>query len=134
MDPKFALEEVEEETAKGNSTEKITSLKKLLTKKVNRSGYDENNANLFAECDLMEFLKSSDPHEFLSGFNKFTISQEAREAIQPLKAVKGLEEIIEDLKVCGRKEFSDLLRLRHNYIVRKEQLAKEEKAKRQAEN
>jgi len=39
LDPKFALEDVEDDPADTN--EKITSLKKLLTQKVNRSGYAE---------------------------------------------------------------------------------------------
>jgi len=39
LDPKFALEDVEEDNT--GSTEKITSLKKLLTNKVNRGGYAE---------------------------------------------------------------------------------------------
>ena len=40
LDPKFALEEVEEDNQ--GSTDKITSLKKLLMVKRNRSGYDDN--------------------------------------------------------------------------------------------
>jgi len=89
LDPKYALEEVDAD-ATGTSTEKITSLKKLLTNKRNRSGYDHE---LYAECDLMEFLKSNDPHKYLSQFNKFTISDEAREAIKDLKQIRDLETI-----------------------------------------
>jgi len=37
LDPKYALEEVDEDPAGNN--DKITSLKKLLTQKKNRSGY-----------------------------------------------------------------------------------------------
>jgi hypothetical protein len=63
----------------------------------------------------------------LSTFNKFTLSAEAKEAIADLKPIKELEIICEDLKVCGRKEFSDLLKLRYNYNNRLEKAAKEEK-------
>jgi AdoMet-dependent rRNA methyltransferase SPB1 len=55
LDPKFALEEVEEDNV--GSTEKITSLKRLLTSKVNRSGYaDDATQNIFNVVDLSEFL------------------------------------------------------------------------------
>ena len=56
LDPKFALEEVDDDPNQGTSTEKITSLKKLLNQKVNRSGYEDGKSILFAECDFMEFL------------------------------------------------------------------------------
>ena len=46
LDPKYALEEVEDDNT--GSTEKITSLKKLLTNKVNRGGYkDGAEMNVF---------------------------------------------------------------------------------------
>jgi AdoMet-dependent rRNA methyltransferase SPB1 len=58
LDPKYALEQVEEE-AGVNSGEKITSLKRLLTNKRNRGGYDEKSGQaLYAEVELMEFLQS----------------------------------------------------------------------------
>jgi len=128
LDPKFALEEVEEEMNTG-STDKITSLKKLLSTKVNRSGYDEANQQLWAECDLLEFIKSADPHEYLSGFNKFTISEEAKEAIKGQKVPGDLDSICSDLKVCGRREFSELLKLRLKYVHNIEKANKEEKEK-----
>jgi hypothetical protein len=39
--------------------------------KKNRSGYEDNKELLYAECDFSDFLNSTDPHEYLSGFNKF---------------------------------------------------------------
>jgi AdoMet-dependent rRNA methyltransferase SPB1 len=59
LDPKFALEEVEAQD--DGNTEKITSLKKLLKEKRNRSGYAEDQ-KMHAECDLSEFLQSTEPH------------------------------------------------------------------------
>lgn len=57
LDPKFALEEVEDDNT--GTAEKITSLKKLLTNKKNRSGYADDTAqNMFNEVDLSEFLQS----------------------------------------------------------------------------
>jgi AdoMet-dependent rRNA methyltransferase SPB1 len=68
LDPKFALEEVEDEQ---DTSKQITSLKKLLENKVNRSGYNENNMGLlYQETDLIDFLESQDPYIFLSTYNK----------------------------------------------------------------
>ena len=56
LDPKYALEEVENEQDGNNQ---VSSLKKLLEKKVNRSGYKENvGGALYQETDLFEFLES----------------------------------------------------------------------------
>lgn len=55
LDPKFALAEVENDpdAAASQANEKITSLKKLLTTKRNRGGYEEGlSTTLYAECNL----------------------------------------------------------------------------------
>jgi len=116
LDPKYALEEVEEDNG-GTSTDKITSLKKLLTTKKNRDGYDKAKSfNLYAECDFVDFLKSNDPHEYLSGYNRFVLNEEALALIKNIKLPVDFTKMCDDLKVCGRKEFSDLLKVRHRYI------------------
>lgn len=133
LDPKFALEEVEGEDE--GTGEKITSLKKLLTTKRNRSGYDDNaGQGLFTTCDLSEFILSQEPHEFLTNFNSFKIDEKAKEMIKDLKPPADLEIICQDLKVCGRKELSDMLKLRYKYNVALERKRKEAKqAAREAE-
>lgn len=56
LDPKYALEEVEEQE---ESTKQISSLKKLLENKVNRGGYDDGGrGTLYQETDFIEFLES----------------------------------------------------------------------------
>lgn len=70
LDPKFAFEEVEEEM---DSANQISSLKKLLETKRNRSGYGERTGLLYQETDLMEFLECADPYQFLSTYNKVII-------------------------------------------------------------
>jgi len=115
LDPKYALEQVDDVE---ESAEKITSLKKLLNTKHNRDGFaDDVKPHLFTECDLGDFIQSADPHSYLSSFNKFTISDTAKEMIKGLKAPLDLVSICEDLKLCGRREFSDLLKLRYTYNV-----------------
>jgi len=44
-----------------------------------------------------------------------------------IKLPKELDIICDDLKLCGRKEFSDLLKVRYQYNVEKGRKAKEEK-------
>lgn len=95
----------------------MTSLKKLLKNKKNRSGYDTENNILYTETDLSEFILSSDPHEYLSSFNKFRIDKDAEDMIKDLKVPSDLKEMCEDLKVCGRREFQELLKLRYKYQV-----------------
>ena len=130
LDPKFALEQVDEVE---ESAEKITSLKKLLTVKKNRAGFaDDAKQNLFTECDLEDFILSADPHSYLSGFNRFNITATSKEMIKDIKFTNDLEAICSDIKVCGRKEFSDLLKLKYNYGVKIGKAAKEEKDARRA--
>lgn len=65
LDPKFAFEDIEGVKGSGeagaDTTQKITSLKRLLDKKKkNRSGYDDdaNTRNiLYSEADLIDFLE-----------------------------------------------------------------------------
>mmetsp|Transcript_42071 Transcript_42071/g.64498 ORF Transcript_42071/g.64498 Transcript_42071/m.64498 type:complete len:155 (+) Transcript_42071:593-1057(+) len=134
LDPKFALEQVEDDPNDAN--DKVTSLKKLLDQKRNRGGYADGIHQLFAECELVDFLTSSEPHEFLSNFNRFKIDDKAKEMIKDLKAPKDLDIICEDLKVCGRREFQELLKLRYKLnisITRKKKEIKELLAKERAE-
>ena len=69
LDPKYAFEEVEGEEESAN---KISSLKKLMDKKVNRKGYGDREV-LYAETDLMDFFECSDPYQYLSNYNQVCI-------------------------------------------------------------
>ena len=67
----------------------------------------------------------------MSGFNKFLITDEFKEALKDIRKPADLELICEDLKICGRKEFSDLLKMRHSYNVAIDKKIKEiEEAKK----
>ena len=78
----------------------------------------------FAECDFMEFLQAAAPHEYFSGFNRFKLSKETLEAIEGLRLPKDLESMCEDLKTCGRREFSEFLKIRYKYNLRLQNEAK----------
>lgn len=77
LDPKYAFEDID--VSKGgldgnepDAAAKITSLKKLLEKKrPNRQGYgDDQGATLFEQTELVDFLESADPYEFLTKYHK----------------------------------------------------------------
>ena len=67
LDPKYAFAEVDEEEEASN---KISSLKKLVITKRNRSGYNTDRQVLYQETDLIDFLDCADPYEYLSAYNK----------------------------------------------------------------
>lgn len=72
LDPKFALADCDDEDKEEETAQKITSLKKLLNpSKRNRGGYADGKALIYDECDLIDFLESQDPYEYLTKFNKF---------------------------------------------------------------
>lgn len=120
LDPKFALEEVDADPSLAPSGEKITSLKKLLMQKRNRAGYDnDQNGVLFTQCDLLEFLEATDPHEYLATYNKFVLSTQVMAVIKDLKPPSDIKEICDDLKLCGRREMSELLKLKYKYGLAK---------------
>ena len=70
LDPKFAFEEIEDEM---DTSKQVSSLKKLLEVKRNRSGYGDKTT-LYQETSLMEFLECEDPYLFLSTYNKVPYS------------------------------------------------------------
>ncbi len=83
LDPKYAFEDID--ASKGgldgnepDASAKITSLKKLLEKKrPNRQGYDSDKLTvLFEQCDLVDFLESADPYEFLTKFHKVSFESQ----------------------------------------------------------
>ena len=46
-------------------------MKRLLNTKQNRDGFaDDAKANLYTECDLIDFVQAADPHSYLSSFSK----------------------------------------------------------------
>jgi AdoMet-dependent rRNA methyltransferase SPB1 len=61
------------------------------------------------------------------------MSEDAVEAIKGLKLPKDLEIICDDIKTCGRKELSDLLKLRLNYLNRIEKANRDENDKAREE-
>lgn len=113
LDPKSVFEEIEVEE---ETTQKISSIKKLMdTKKRDRQGYG-NRTILYEEADFSDFMESQDPYQFLSTVNKFHLDQKYKQEIVPvLKVPKELEEIVRDIKVLGKREMEILLRYRYKF-------------------
>jgi len=82
--------------------------------------------------DLSEFIQSQDPHEFLSTFNRIRIDDAGKEMIKDLKPPSDLESMCLDLKCCGRRELSELLKLRYKYNVVIDRARKSEKEAKKA--
>ena len=80
LDPKTVFEciNADDEGVAEESSAKITSLKKLLEDKKrnrNRSGYaDDVRQLLYNEIDFVDFLESEDAYEFISKFNKVSMT------------------------------------------------------------
>ena len=68
---------------------------------------------------MLEFLEAADPHEYLATYNKFVISKPAEDALKGIKAPSDLKDICMDLKCCGRREMSELLKLKYKYSLSK---------------
>lgn len=125
MDPKFAFEDVEEEL-EGNN--KISSLKKLLENKRNRSGYSEKRGQtLYLETDFSEFLDCADPYEFLATYNKFNIDEKAKELFKKVPPPPELETSCMDIKVCGKRELHNILKYRYRHNTTQDKEKKKEK-------
>ena len=86
LDPKYAFEDIPGQVGSGDTadpSQKISSLKRLIdTKKAKAVGYDEEALSrnlLYTETDLSDFLKSIDPYEFLTKFNKVSNSYQTHQ-------------------------------------------------------
>jgi hypothetical protein len=87
---------------------------------------------VFHEIELSEFLNSADPHEYLSSFNRIKMDAAGLAMIADLKPPGDLESFCMDLKCCGRRELSELLKLRYKFNVATDRAKKSEKEARKA--
>lgn len=113
-----------------DSSNKISSLKKLLEVKRNRSGYSEKKGQtLYLETDFWEFLECADPYEYLSNYNKFKFDDKSKELFKTMAPPDETEENCKDLKVLGKRELHSLLKYRYKYLMKKNKEKKAEQAK-----
>ena len=125
LDPRHVFEDIPDEEE--DSSKKINSLKMLLEKKRNRSGYNTDGSGAFyKETPLSEFMKWKEPYALLSTCHKFVVDPGCDEIFEIVPPPNDLKTIIEDLKVLGKYDLTTLLKFRVKYQKQIEKrLAKE---------
>ncbi|XP_071584876.1 LOW QUALITY PROTEIN: pre-rRNA 2'-O-ribose RNA methyltransferase FTSJ3 [Heliangelus exortis] len=102
FDPKYAFKEVEVQTK---------SVSELVSKKKPKAeGYAEGDTTLYHRFTLMEFLKASNPVDFLSKANEITLGDGELE--NHSSTTEELRQCCKDIRVLGRKELRALLNWR----------------------
>ncbi|XP_032641162.1 pre-rRNA 2'-O-ribose RNA methyltransferase FTSJ3 [Chelonoidis abingdonii] len=102
FDPKFAFKEVEIQAK---------SVSELVTKKKPKAeGYAEGDTTLYHRFTLMDFLKASNPVDFLSKANEITLGDSELE--RHSATTEELRQCCRDIRVLGRKELRALLNWR----------------------
>ena len=132
LDPRHVFEDIPEEEE--DSSKKISSLKKLLDQKRNRSGYNTDGSGAFyKEAPLSEFVKSQDPYSYLKSCHKFIIDPGCSEIFEVVRPHGSIKTIIEDLKVLGKSDLKILLKFRTKYqrqMDKRQAKAKREEAEK----
>uniref|UniRef100_A0A8C8SNL2 pre-rRNA processing protein FTSJ3 n=1 Tax=Pelusios castaneus TaxID=367368 RepID=A0A8C8SNL2_9SAUR len=102
FDPKFAFKEVEVQAK---------SVSELVTKKKPKAeGYAEGDMTLYHRFTLTDFLKASNPVDFLSKANEITLGDGELE--RHSATTEELRQCCQDIRVLGRKELRALLNWR----------------------
>lgn len=109
FDPKSVFEEVEE-----NEQPASVNIFKPEKRSRQRNGYEDGVTVIFKKSSLADFIRSTDPMQFLSIYNQITVddgesNEFAKLASKEVAAMKGY---FEDLKVLGKSEFRQILRWR----------------------
>ncbi|XP_070623070.1 pre-rRNA 2'-O-ribose RNA methyltransferase FTSJ3 [Erythrolamprus reginae] len=112
FDPKFAFKEVEVEAK---------SVTELVTKrKPKAEGYEDGATILYNRCNLTDFLKASNPVDFLSKASEIVFDNEELEHHSATS--EELRHCCQDIRVLGRKELRALLNWRtklRRFLVKK---------------
>ena len=111
LDPKHVFAETKDE----NSSQKISSLNKLMEKTKNRGGYDDDQgtSSFYKEVSLEEFIRSDDPYDLLKKIHKFAIDDKVKEGgFKSITPPKNIEEICRDVQVLGKRDLTTLLKYR----------------------
>ncbi|XP_054851625.1 pre-rRNA 2'-O-ribose RNA methyltransferase FTSJ3 [Eublepharis macularius] len=99
FDPKFAFKEVEVQAK---------SVSELVTKKKPKAeGYEDGATVLYNRCTLTDFLKASNPVDFLSKASEIVLDNE--ELKRHSATTEELCHCCQDIRVLGRKELRALL-------------------------
>lgn len=83
-------------------------------KKSKALGYDDDNITMFKEVKASEFIKSTDPIQFLAKANSMVLDEECYE--QNPNTTDEFRECIQDIRVCGASELRKILNWRKKII------------------
>ncbi|KAG8140030.1 hypothetical protein E2320_002758 [Naja naja] len=112
FDPKFAFKEVEVEAK---------SVTELVTKKKPKAeGYEDGATILYNRCSLTDFLKASNPVDFLAKASEIVFDNEELEHHSATS--EEMRHCCQDIRVLGRKELRALLNWRtklRRFLVKK---------------
>uniref|UniRef100_V9KFM5 pre-rRNA processing protein FTSJ3 n=1 Tax=Callorhinchus milii TaxID=7868 RepID=V9KFM5_CALMI len=112
FDPKYAFKEVEVEAK---------SIRDLVNvKKAKAEGYTEGDFTLYHRFTLMDFLKASNPVDFLDKANEIVLENPELESLSV--TTHEIRECCKDIRVLGRKELRSLLNWRgklRRFLARK---------------
>ncbi|ETE70100.1 putative rRNA methyltransferase 3 [Ophiophagus hannah] len=112
FDPKFAFKEVEVEAK---------SVTELVTKKKPKAeGYEDGATILYNRCSLTDFLKASNPVDFLAKASEIVFDNEELEHHSATN--EEMRHCCQDIRVLGRKELRALLNWRtklRRFLVKK---------------
>ncbi|XP_061446186.1 pre-rRNA 2'-O-ribose RNA methyltransferase FTSJ3 [Rhineura floridana] len=119
FDPKFAFKEVEVQA------KSVTEL--VSQKKPKAEGYEDGAMILYNRCMLTDFLKASNPVDFLAKANEIVLDNEELE--HHSATTEEVRHCCRDIRVLGRKELRALLnwrtRLRRFLVKKLKEQAKE---------
>ncbi|XP_042332838.1 pre-rRNA 2'-O-ribose RNA methyltransferase FTSJ3 [Sceloporus undulatus] len=112
FDPKFAFKEVEVQA------KSVTEL--VSQKKPKAEGYEDGATILYKRCTLTDFLKASNPVDFLSKASEIVLDSEELE--HHSATTEEVRHCCQDIRVLGRKELRALLNWRtklRRFLVKK---------------
>ncbi|XP_062994818.1 pre-rRNA 2'-O-ribose RNA methyltransferase FTSJ3 [Elgaria multicarinata webbii] len=112
FDPKFAFKEVEVQA------KSVTEL--VSQKKPKAEGYEDGATVLYNRCTLTDFLKASNPVDFLAKTNEIVLDNEELE--RHSATTEEVRHCCQDIRVLGRKELRALLNWRtklRRFLVKK---------------
>ncbi|ELW67505.1 pre-rRNA processing protein FTSJ3 [Tupaia chinensis] len=112
FDPKFAFKEVEVQAK--TVTELVTK------KKPKAEGYAEGDLTLYHRTSVTDFLRATNPVDFLSKASEISLDEE--ELAQHPATTEDIRACCQDIKVLGRKELRSLLNWRtklRRYVAKK---------------
>lgn len=133
IDPKlFDPEVVFKRSDTDVEAKKVNVMTAKLETKRNRSGYDTDKQIVHTTATVSEFIKSPNPSDVLATANQLVFDVDAGMYREHPATTPEIIALMEDLKVLGRSDFSQLIRW-HKKMRRHNQMLIEEEKRAEAE-